>query len=185
MAGIDEDSKKLLDQVKKGKDLKFVLIAQGANVKKLIIYKTGSPSGKISEAKKDGHKGKAFWGEALGGGSKVVFQMSSADGFSKVPGKEQVLKTFILKETQLKIRLAYEIVDGAPKKPETSKEDVQQLKAITSSLKKLKGSLAEAIVQDPARKPAIMKNIAEIQKAIKAKDADKAQKTFDDLKAKL
>ena len=77
MAGIDEDSKKLLDQVKKGKDLKFVLIAQGANVKKLIIYKTGSPSGKISEAKKDGHKGKAFWGEALGSGSKVVFQMSS------------------------------------------------------------------------------------------------------------
>ena len=111
--------------------------------------------------------------------------MSSANGFSKAPGKEQVLKTFILKETQLKIRLTYEIVDDKSKKPETSKEDVKQLKAITSSLKKLKGSLAEAIVQDPASKPAIMKNVAEIQKAIKAKDADKAQKTFDDLKATL
>lgn len=184
MAGIDENSKKLLEQVKKGKDLKFALITKGAKVKKLIIFKTGSATGQIQQANKDGYKGKAYWGEALCRGSTVAFQMTRADGFDRAPGKEKILKTFIFEETQLKIVPDYVIVDGDLDKSGASKMEAE-LKAIASSLAKLKGSLGDAIAQDPTCRPAIMKHVADIQKAIKSKDADKAQKTFNTLKAML
>lgn len=184
MAGIDEKSKKLLDQVKKGKDRKFVLIIKGASVKKLIIFKEGSFSGHIQNAKKEGYKGNAYWGEALCRGTTVAFQMTRADGFDRPPGKEKILKTFILEETQLKVMPAYVIVDGKPDKDGEKKVDAQ-LKVISSSLTKLKGSLGAAIAQDPTSKQTIMKHVTDLQKAIKAKDADTAQKTFNELKAML
>lgn len=184
MAGIDENSKKLLEQVKKGKDHKFVLIIKGSSVKKLVIFKKGSFSAQVQQVKKDGYKGNSYWGEALCRGSTVAFQMTRADGFDRPPGKEMLLKKFIVEESQLKIVPAYVIVDG-DRDVAGEREVDTQLKVITSSLKKLKGLFADAITQDPTSKQTIMKHIADIQKAIKAKDADTAQKTFNELKAIL
>lgn len=189
---IDEDSAKQLDQVKKGKDRQFAMIAKGSKIKRLIVFKRGSAQAQILAAKKDGYKGEAYFGLATNSGGTILFQMARVDGFEQPPGKEVILKKAIEEETKMKLVINYHIVDRLPgaeeqADDEDSEVDTKQApddvcKKVKSELIKLKEPIGQAIEMDTQLKRPITSLIKEIQKAIKTTDADKAAKSFSELR---
>ena len=55
-AAIEDDSKRFLDEVRKGKSRKFVLICKGAKVLSLSVFKKGSSDAVEQKAKSAGFK---------------------------------------------------------------------------------------------------------------------------------
>lgn len=189
---IDDDSAKQLDQVKKGKDRQFAMIAKGSTIKRLIVFKRGSAQAQILAAKKDGYKGDAYFGLATNSGGTILFQMARADGFDKPPGKEVILKKAIEQETKMKLVINYHIIDQLPGAEEQADDADTQIdtdqspddvcRKVKSELGKLKDPIGRAIEHDPKLKSPITTHIKDIQEAIKSTDADKAAKSFSELK---
>lgn len=191
---IDEDSAKQLDQVKKGKDRQFAMITKGSKIKRLIIFKRGSAQAQIMAAKKEGYKGDAYFGLATNSGGTILFQMARTDGFEQPPGKEVILKKAIEEETKMKLVINYHIVDQLPgtEAPaddadsapgfDTNKAPDDVCRKVKSELIKMKGPIVQAIELDTQLKRPITTLIKEIQEAIKSTDADKATKSFSELK---
>ncbi len=108
---IDDESIKFLQDVKKGKPRKFVMIKEGVQIDKLYVFKKGPFDRYVRAAKQEGVRGEAFWGVVRGDGVDIKFELSRADGFENSPGKEIRLKEFLKEETSYKFEPAYVIVD--------------------------------------------------------------------------
>jgi hypothetical protein len=109
---IDAESQKFLQDVKKGKPRKFVMIKEGVQIDRLYVFKKGPFDRYVRMAKQDGVRGQAFWGVVRGDGNDIHFELSRADGFNEPPGKEIRLKEFLKEETSFKFDPDYVIVDA-------------------------------------------------------------------------
>lgn len=110
---VDSDTKKALDEVKKGKTRRFVMICKGVKILSLVVYKKGSLEKYKKEAKQEG-KGQFYHGIVEGKGVNVTFKLAAADGYDKPPGKELMLKDFLTSEAGVKFKPTYEIVAELP-----------------------------------------------------------------------
>jgi hypothetical protein len=107
---VDKDTIEQLDQVKKGKPRKFVMICKGASVITLVVYKRGSVEKYKKEAKKAG-KGQIYYGKVDGKGMDITFQLAVSDGFDKEPVKPSILRTFLEESADFKCKPSFEIVE--------------------------------------------------------------------------
>jgi hypothetical protein len=110
---LDADTIDCLDDVKKGKPRRFVMICKGILIKSLVVYKKGSLERYKKQAKEEG-KGQFYHGVVDGKGVDIAFKLCRADGYEKPPGKELILKDFLKTEADLKVKPVYEIVDVLP-----------------------------------------------------------------------
>jgi hypothetical protein len=108
---IDDESVKFLQDVKKGKARKFVMIKEGVQIDRLYIFKKGPFDRFVRKAKQEGVRGEAFWGVVRGDGLDIHFELSRADGFENPPGKAIRLKEFLKEETSFKFEPDYVIVE--------------------------------------------------------------------------
>jgi hypothetical protein len=123
---IDEESKKALTEVKKGKARKFVIVKEGVQIDRLYVFKKGPYDKFVRAAKKDGVRGQAFWGVVRGDGLDIFFELSRTDGFDQVPGKDIRLKEFIKEEAGFKFDPVYRIVDTLATVDETDEEETEE-----------------------------------------------------------
>lgn len=107
---VSDETKDLLENVRKGKPRKFVMLTKGANIVSLVLFKKGSISAFIKEAKESG-TGIACHGTAAGKGPDIRFQLATDDGFDKPPLKDVVLKKFLEEEADFKCKPWFEIVE--------------------------------------------------------------------------
>ncbi len=71
-ASMNEESVGYLEDVKKGKPRKFVMICKGTNIVSLVVYKKGNVEGRKKEAKEAG-KGQFYFGAVNGKGVDIRF----------------------------------------------------------------------------------------------------------------
>lgn len=107
---VDEETLQNLEQVRKGKARKFVLVCKGTTIVSLVIYKKGSLDKFKKQAKESG-TGQLFHGTVDGRGPDLRFALSRAEGFTKEPVKPLVLKTFLEGTGEFKYKPHFEIVD--------------------------------------------------------------------------
>jgi hypothetical protein len=107
-----EDSRKFLLEVKKGKARKFVMVKEGVQIDRLIIFKIGSFDKVIRKARQDGAWGEIYFGMLQGDGTDIRFELSRGDGFANPPGTDVRLKEFLREVTGLKFEPSYVIVDN-------------------------------------------------------------------------
>jgi hypothetical protein len=123
---LDAETIGFLEDVKKGKPRRFVLITKGETIVSLVVYKKGSVEKYKKEAKEEG-KGELYFGVVDGKGQNISFKLCTADGFDKAPGKDSKLKAFLKDEADLKFKPVYEIVPELPKVSETDDDDVSKV----------------------------------------------------------
>ena len=123
---IDDESIKFLQEAKKGKPRKFVMIKEGVQIDKLYVFKKGPFDRYVRSAKQAGIRGEAFWGVVRGDGVDIRFELSRSDGFEQPPGKEIRLKEFLKEEANLKFEPAYVIVEALTPIDETDGETSAQ-----------------------------------------------------------
>lgn len=107
---LSEDTLEHLDQVRKGKPRKFVMLCKGPKILGLIVFKKGPYEKHIKAAKKSAGSGTPYFGIVDGGGPNINFKLSRADGFDKEPVKTTVLKSFLAEEAEYKAMPVIEIV---------------------------------------------------------------------------
>jgi hypothetical protein len=118
---VDADTKKHLEDVKKGKPRRFVMICKGVKIVSLIVYKKGTVEKYKKQAKEEG-KGQFYHGVVDGKGVNISFKLLRNDGFDKPPGKEIILKDFLKTEADIPFKPVYEIVDSLPDIPDDDDE---------------------------------------------------------------
>ncbi|MCP4042720.1 MAG: hypothetical protein GY731_12325, partial [Gammaproteobacteria bacterium] len=91
---VDQDTKKYLEEVRKGKPRKFVMICKGNKILSLVVYKRGSTQKYKKQAKEEG-AGQFYYGVISGKGPNITFNMNSLDGFEKPATKNIVLKNYL------------------------------------------------------------------------------------------
>jgi hypothetical protein len=109
---IDEETLEQLEQVKKGKPRKFVLITKGASVISLVVYKKGNVEKFKKEAKKSG-RGVICYGKIEGKAMDIAFHLAVSDGFDKEPVKPNVLRSYLEESGDFKCKPRFEIVETA------------------------------------------------------------------------
>ncbi|MCE9606155.1 MAG: hypothetical protein K8U03_14760 [Planctomycetia bacterium] len=108
---IDGESRECLDQVKKGKLRKFVMICKGASIVSLVVYKKGSVD-KYKKQAKEGGTGQICFGVVTGKGLDINFQLARSDGFEKEPVKTTVLRHYMEEVAEFKCKPLFEIVNS-------------------------------------------------------------------------
>jgi flagellar biosynthesis regulator FlbT len=106
---VSDETKELLEQAKKGKARKFVMITKGTEVISLVVFKKGSAAQKIKEAKEEG-RGTPCYGIITGRGMDINFRLAIDEGFEKAPVKTLSLKKFLEDEADFKCKPLFEIV---------------------------------------------------------------------------
>ena len=81
---ISETSIDFLEDVRKGKPRRFVMICKGQTVVTLVVYKKGGVDKAKKEAKAGGATDVSF-GVVDGKGPNIVFKLSREDGFKEEP----------------------------------------------------------------------------------------------------
>ena len=108
---LSDDTIACLEQAKKGKPRKFVLVNKGAAVVNLVVYKKGSVEKYKKEAKEAG-SGQVSYGVVTGSGMELNFQLARSDGFERAPVKPMTLKEFLAERGDFKCKPLIEIVDA-------------------------------------------------------------------------
>ncbi|MCE9608357.1 MAG: hypothetical protein K8U03_26025 [Planctomycetia bacterium] len=109
---LDKDSHAELEQVRKGKSRKFVMLCKGVSIVSLVVYKKGSVEKYKKQAKEAG-TGQVYYGVVQGPGPDIVFKLAASDGFDKEPVKPLVLKQF-LEDAGFKFKPDFELVASHP-----------------------------------------------------------------------
>ncbi len=139
---VDSDTKKFLEEVKKGKPRKFVMICKGIKILSMVVYKKGTVEKYKKEAKKDG-KGQFYHGVVDGKGLNISFKLLSADGYEEPPGKELILKDFLKTEAGMKFKPSYAIVEELPKVNESDEVETALESSTSDGVSESDNSLAD------------------------------------------
>src|SRR6478752_3526904 len=107
---LGDDTIACLEQAKKGKARKFVLVCKGAAIVSLVVYKKGSLEKYKKEAKEAG-SGLVSHGVVTGTGMELNFQLARADGFERPPVKPTTLKDYLSEKGDFRCKPLFEIVD--------------------------------------------------------------------------
>ncbi len=114
---IGEGSQKFLDQAKKGQARNFLLVCKGNKVNYLAVRKKPVKRNELNEAKKAGYKGEGYFGVITGKGMELVFNLSTADGYTTEPVKDKILKDFLEEKADFKCKPTIAIVATLPEIP--------------------------------------------------------------------
>lgn len=109
---ISDDTISRLEEVRKGKARKFLMLCKGTSIVSLVLFKKGSHEKYVKEAKKSG-SGIPYFGTVTGQGQAINFQLARSDGFDKPPVKTPVLKEFLAEHAEMTLKPLIEIVDSA------------------------------------------------------------------------
>lgn len=112
-SAIASDSVDCLDDVKKGKARKFVLISKGTKIVSLVVFKKGTFESGKKQAREAG-TGEICYGVVDGKGQDIRFVLSRSDGFVSAPVRSAVLKSFLAESAELSCKPYFEVVDAAP-----------------------------------------------------------------------
>lgn len=110
---LSADSVKILEQAKKGKPCKFVMVTKGVSVLSIVAYRKGNQDLRIKEAKA-GISGDVSCGVIDGAGPAICFKLLRADGHEKPPVTDINLKKFVNDGTDLDAKPSIQIVDMLP-----------------------------------------------------------------------
>lgn len=109
---VDDESKDMLADAKKGRSRNFVMVCRGADICSLIVFKRGTVDQRAKEAKKRaGGAGVVYAGVIDGRGENLNFKLNKAD-YSKAPAKTATLKSFLAEHADFKGRPVFELVDS-------------------------------------------------------------------------
>lgn len=195
---LDADTMKYLEDVKRGKPRRFVMIAKGEKILTLIVYKKGSIDKYKKEAKEAQGAGQFYHGVVDGKGMNIAFKLCTADGFTEPPGKDIKMKMFLSDETGIKFKPSYEIVAElpdvaedddtvmaadmpvAPPQPPSAPEtppavDPGQAAKLTEALNKLTPLIKQSLAAAPQRKQEILQPAATIKQLIEKGDLSPAR----------
>ena len=114
---LGENTDKFLDQAKKGQPRNFLLVCKGNKVTYLAVRKKPVKKNELNEAKKSGYKGEGYFGVITGKGMELVFNLSTADGYTAEPVKDKVLKDFLEEKANFKCKPTIVIVATLPAIP--------------------------------------------------------------------
>ncbi len=114
---LGENIEKFLDQAKKGQPRSFLLVCKGNKVTYLAVKKKPVKKNELNEAKKSGYKGEGYFGVITGKGMELVFNLSTADGYTAEPVKDKVLKDFLEEKANFKCKPTIVIVASLPEIP--------------------------------------------------------------------
>lgn len=132
---MDSESLKYMEDVKKKKPRKFVLIYKGVEILQLLVFRKGQFSTRLQRALKEGPKGPGrCWGIAIGNGMDVVFQMSTDEGFTQDPVKPLTLKSYLKDQTGTAYKPRFEFVSQSELNTVTSSIDTEDAGAGTTTL---------------------------------------------------
>jgi hypothetical protein len=128
---VDDDTKKYLEEVKKGKPRRFAMIMKGEKIINLIVYKKGTVEKYKKQAKEEG-QGQFYFGVVDGKGQDICFKLSVADGFDAVPGKDIKLKAYLSDEAEMKFKPTYAVVPDLPDVDE-DEEGPQEVEGVSAT----------------------------------------------------
>ncbi len=114
---LGENTDKFLDQAKKGQPRNFLLVCKGNKVTYLAVRKKPVKKNELNEAKKSGYKGEGYFGVITGKGMELVFNLSTADGYTAEPVKDKILKDFLEEKANFKCKPTIAIVATLPDIP--------------------------------------------------------------------
>jgi hypothetical protein len=174
---VSDETKDLLENVKKGKARKFVMLAKGVNIVSLVLFKKGSLSAFVKQAKEDG-TGIVYFGTATGKGPDIRFQLATDDGFDKPPLKDVVLKKYLEEEADFKCKPTFEIV--ATLEPMLDPTD-----PLHARYSKLKEAAAEAGLADAGKKQDLDARCKAIGKLLEEDQRDPATTQLNELEKLL
>ncbi len=117
LAPLGENTEKFLDDAKKGKTRTFLLVCKGNKVNYLAVKKKPVKKSELNEAKKLGYKGEGYFGVITGKGMELVFNLSTADGYTAEPVKDKILKDFLEEKANFKCKPTIAIVATLPDIP--------------------------------------------------------------------
>ncbi|MGC3967644.1 MAG: hypothetical protein QM775_09815 [Pirellulales bacterium] len=106
---LDKESIDQLEQVRKGKPRKFVMVTKGTNILNLIVFKKGTYEKYRKQALSAG-PGQICTGIVEGKGPEITFKISETDGFSKEPVKAMTIRTFLEEKADYKCKPSFEVV---------------------------------------------------------------------------
>ena len=110
---VDATTAKSLQDVRKGKPRRFLMLCKGAKIVSMFVYRKGSLESFKKQARAEA-TGKIFHGVVDGQGQDISFKLSRDDGYDKPPGRELILRDFLKTSANLKSKATYEIVDNLP-----------------------------------------------------------------------
>jgi hypothetical protein len=110
---LDADSIAYLEDVKKGKPRRFVMICKGVTIQSMVVYKKGTVEKYKKQAKEEG-RGQFYHGVIDGQGFDIRFNLLTSDGYEKPPGKELILKDFLKRESGIPFKPTYQLVTVLP-----------------------------------------------------------------------
>jgi hypothetical protein len=189
---LDLDTMKYLEDVKRGKARRFVMIMKGEKIINLIVFKKGSLEKYRKEAKEEG-AGQFYHGIVDGKGMNIVFKLSTVDGFTEPPGKNLKLKMYLTEESGIRFKPTYEIVTELPeisevedeadavegeeaKTEEVTTTDPAQTAKLLDALTKMTPLIKQALAVAPQRKLEILQPAATIKDLIAKGDLSQARK---------
>jgi hypothetical protein len=176
-----------------------VMLTKGPQVVSLVVYKKGTASKFIKEAKEAG-TGVPCFGVIDGRGMDISLKLATADGFKDAPVKDLVLKKFLEEEADFKCKPVIEILESLPLVlDENDPVHARYLKAMKGvddvaarnptrgkELKALSAEVGKLLEADPPdQAPA---KLAELEKALEGASvpaADDKQAAFQTTQAKL
>ena len=106
---VDADTKRFLDEAKKGKPRRFAMVCKGVKIVSLIAYKRGTEDKYKKEAKKVG-KGQFYGGVISGKGENITFELLR-ESCDRAPVKDLTLKAFLADEAGMKFKPTFAVVD--------------------------------------------------------------------------
>ncbi len=159
---VDDGTLKCLDEAKKGKPRRFVMISKGAKILSLFLYKKGSVE-KYKKLAKEDAKGSFYFGVVDGSGAELRFNLSSIDGFTDAPVKDQVLKAFLSEQADFTCRPSFVLVSELPDIPFDAEDLADPLVAKFVQLEKL----ASTVIQNhPLQSEDIRKRLSAIRRLL-------------------
>lgn len=164
---LDDESQSALEQVKKGKPRRFVLLIKGAKILSLVVYKKGSLANFKKQAKEQG-TGELIHGVVGGKGQNIVFQLAAADGFTDEPTTPVKLKEFVNAASGENFKPKWELV--AELTPVLDEDD-----PLVKRFLALQPRIAEASEKDAETANFFNDLCLEAGKALEAQDAQAAE----------
>ena len=143
---LDAATMKCLEEAKKGKPRRFVMVMKGERIVSMVLFKKGSLDKYKKQARDEG-KGLVYHGVVDGKGQNIAFTLCRADGFEDAPGKDVKLKAYLKEEAGMQFKPVYKIVEELPTLGDLAVGDEESTSAPASSEKKPAAKPAAAEVE--------------------------------------
>jgi hypothetical protein len=179
---LGENTDKFLDQAKKGQPRNFLLVCKGNKVNYLAVRKKPIKKNELNEAKKSGYKGEGYFGVITGKGMELVFNLSSADGYTSEPVKDKILKDFLEEKADFKCKPTIAIVATLPAVP-FDDEDLKN--PLVARFLALDVKISEVLDLNPDAEAELGKTTTEIRLLLQEANFDSAEPRIAELETRL